>query len=238
MKEFSIEELAQYNGENGKPVYISHNDKVYDVSGSKMWKTGAHMKRHRSGQDLTTDIQAAPHPPDLLERFAQIGVLKKEGEASDPRIPPVLAAFLKTFPFLRRHPHPMTVHFPIVFMLSTTAFTLLYLATGDKSFDTTALHCLGAGVFFNAVAILTGFYTWWLNYMAKPLKPVKVKIPLTIAMLLTSIILLVWRLEAPNILDALSGAGLLYILLVLSLSAMVTVIGWNGASMTFPVEKE
>jgi hypothetical protein len=25
---------------------------------------------------------------------------------------------------------------------------------------------------------------------------------------------------------------------VLSLSAMVTVIGWNGASMTFPVEKE
>jgi len=57
-------------------------------------------------------------------------------------------------------------------------------------------------------------------------------------MLLTSIVLLVWRLEVPNILDALSGAGLLYILLVLSLSAMVTVIGWNGASMTFPVEKE
>jgi hypothetical protein len=32
--------------------------------------------------------------------------------------------------------------------------------------------------------------------------------------------------------------GLLYILLVLSLSAMVTVIGWFGASMTFPVERE
>ena len=132
----------------------------------------------------------------------------------------------------------MTVHFPIVFMFSTTLFTLLYLATGDKSFDTTALHCLGAGVFFNGVAILTGLYTWWLNYMAKPLKPVRVKIPLTIAMLLTSIILFVWRLEVPSILDSLSGEGLLYILLVLSLSAMVTVIGWNGASMTFPVEKE
>jgi predicted heme/steroid binding protein/uncharacterized membrane protein len=237
MKEFSMGELAQYNGENGKPVYISHNGKVYDVSASKMWKTGTHMKRHRSGQDLTTDIQAAPHASDVLERFAQIGVLKKEGEAEDPRIPPFLAAFLKTFPFLRRHPHPMTVHFPIVFMLSTTAFTLLYLATGDKSFDSTALHCLGAGVFFNGVTILTGLYTWWLNYMAKPLKPVKVKIPLSIAMLITSIILFAWRLEAPNILDSLSGAGLLYILLVLSLSVMVTVIGWNGASMTFPVEK-
>jgi hypothetical protein len=74
--------------------------------------------------------------------------------------------------------------------------------------------------------------------MAKPLKPVKIKIPLTLAMMITSIVLFIWRLEFPNILDALSGAGLLYILLVLSLSAMVTVIGWNGASMTFPIEKE
>src|SRR5512139_1827784 len=107
MREFNLEELAQYNGENGRPVYVAHAGKVYDVSGSKMWKTGTHMKRHRSGQDLTTDIQAAPHPPDVLDRFAQIGALKMEGEAADQRIPPVLAALLKTFPFLRRHPHPM-----------------------------------------------------------------------------------------------------------------------------------
>jgi hypothetical protein len=93
-------------------------------------------------------------------------------------------------------------------------------------------------VLFNVVGISTGFYTWWLNYLAKPLKPVKIKIPLTLAMLLTSVVLFVWRLSTPDILDSLSGAGLLYILLVLSLSAMVTVIGWNGASMTFPVEKD
>jgi predicted heme/steroid binding protein/uncharacterized membrane protein len=238
MREFAPEELAQYNGENGKPVYIAHAGKVYDVSASKLWKTGSHMKRHRSGQDLTTDIQGAPHPPDVLERYPQVGVLKKAQDAADQRIPAALAALLKHFPFLRRHPHPMTVHFPIVFMFSSTVFSLLYLITGEKSFDTTAFHCLGAGVFFNVVAIATGFYTWWLNYMAKPLKPVKVKIPLTLAMLATSVVLFAWRMRAPDILDALSGSGLLYILLVLSLSVMVTVIGWNGASMTFPVEKE
>ena len=238
MREFTPEELAQYAGENGKPVYIAHAGKVYDVSGSKMWKTGTHMKRHRSGQDLTTDIQGAPHSPDVLERYPQVGVLKKTAEAVDSRVPAALEALLKHFPFLRRHPHPMTVHFPIVFMFSTTVFSLLYLITGDKSFDTTALHCLGAGVFFNVVGIATGFYTWWLNYMAKPLKPVKIKIPLTLTMLGTSIVLFVWRLRVPDILDSPSGAGLLYIMLVLSLSAMVTVIGWNGASMTFPVERE
>jgi predicted heme/steroid binding protein/uncharacterized membrane protein len=238
MKEFSNEELARYNGENGRPVYVAHDGKVYDVSASKMWKTGTHMKRHRSGQDLTTDIQAAPHQTEVFERFQQVGILKQPEEAVDARIPGILATLLKQFPFLRRHPHPMTVHFPIVFMFSTTLFSLLYLITGEKSFDTTALHCLAAGAFFNAVAITTGFYTWWLNYMAKPLKAVMIKIPLTIIMLATSIILLAWRLRVPDILDSVSGAGLLYILLVLSLSAMVTVIGWYGASMTFPVEKE
>jgi predicted heme/steroid binding protein/uncharacterized membrane protein len=238
MREFTPEELAQYAGENGKPVYIAHAGKVYDVSGSKMWKTGTHMKRHRSGQDLTSDIQGAPHSPDVLERYPQVGVLKKTAEAADSRVPAALEALLRHFPFLRRHPHPMTVHFPIVFMFSTTVFSLLYLITGEKSFDTTAMHCLGAGVFFNVVGIATGFYTWWLNYMARPLKPVKIKIPLTLTMLATSIVLFVWRLRVPDILDSLSGAGLLYILLVLSLSVMVTVIGWNGAAMTFPVERE
>ena len=238
MKEFTPEEMAQFNGENGKPVYIAHAGKVYDVSASKMWKTGTHMKRHRSGQDLTTDIQGAPHQPDVLERYPQVGVLKKTEEAADSRIPATLAALLKHFPFLRRHPHPMTLHFPIVFMFSSTVFSLLYLITGEKSFDTTAFHCLGAGVFFNLIGITTGFYTWWLNYMAKPLRPVKIKIPLTLTMLITSTVLFVWRLSVPDILDSLSGSGLLYILLVLSLSVMVTVIGWNGASMTFPVEKE
>ena len=238
MKEFTPEELAQCNGENGKPVYIAHAGNVYDVIASKMWKTGTHMKRHRSGQDLTTDIQGAPHPPDVLERYPQVGVLKKVEEAADSRIPATLAALLKHFPFLRRHPHPMTVHFPIAFMFSSTVFSLLYLITGEKSFDTTAFHCLAAGVFFNGVGITTGFYTWWMNYMAKPLKPVRIKIPLTLSMLVVSASLFVWRLSVPDILDSLSGSGLLYILLVLSLSVMVTVIGWNGASMTFPVEKE
>jgi len=125
-----------------------------------------------------------------------------------------------------------------VFMFSSTVFSLLYLITGEKSFDTTAFHCLAAGVFFNGVGITTGFYTWWMNYMAKPLKPVRIKIPLTLSMLVVSASLFVWRLSVPDILDSLSGSGLLYILLVLSLSVMVTVIGWNGASMTFPVEKE
>ena len=237
MKEFDAEELKQYNGEDDKPIYVAYKGKVYDVTESKMWRKGMHMKRHQAGQDLSTDIQAAPHEPDLLERYPQIGILKKEAVETQ-QVPAALERLLDKFPFLRRHPHPMTVHFPIVFMFSTTVFTLLYLITGVKAFETTAFHCLGAGVLFNIVGIATGVYTWWLNYMAKMLTPVKIKIPLTLAMLVVSIILFIWRLSDPQILERINGIGLLYLLLVVSLSAMVTVIGWNGAAMTFPTDKE
>jgi len=238
MQEFDRAELEKCDGKEGRPIYVAYKGKVYDVTNSKLWKNGQHMNRHHAGADLTTDIQGAPHEPDVLERYPQVGTLKEEAIATEPQMPRFLAWLLEKQPFLRRHPHPMTVHFPIVFAFSATVFTLLYLITGESSFDTTALHCLGGGILFTVVGIVTGFYTWWLNYMAKMLKPVKIKIPLTIAMLIVEIVLFVWRLTVTDILDSLQGPGLIYLLMVLSLSVMVTIIGWNGAAMTFPVEKE
>ena len=236
MKEFDADELARFNGENGNPTYVAYDGKVYDVSESKLWRKGQHMKRHRSGNDLTGDIQAAPHESDVLERYPQVGIFKKTA-VEEPAIPQPLARLISRFPFLRRHPHPMTVHFPIVFAFSTTIFNILYLVTGIKSFETTALHCLGGGIIFTVVGIATGFYTWWMNYMAKPLKAVKVKIPLTATMLITEIVIFIWRIMKPDIPDSVHLGSIIYFLLVLALMPMVTVIGWYGASMTFPVEK-
>jgi len=236
MKEFNVAELAGYNGENGNPVYVAHDGKVYDVTESKLWRKGCHMKRHFAGHDLTNDLQAAPHEKDVLQRYPQVGVLKKV--ADERQIPQPIAWLITRFPMLRRHPHPMTVHFPIVFMLSTTVFNLLYLITGEKSFETTALHSLGAGIIFIIVAITTGIYTWWLNYLAKMLRPVKIKIPLSLIMLATAVIIFVWRIAVPDVLVNFTGLSSIYLLLVLSLALLVTIIGWFGASMTFPVEKD
>ena len=238
MKEFDAEQLVTFNGENGNPVYIAHDGKVYDVTASKLWRSGVHMKRHHAGHDLTTDIQAAPHGPEVLQRYSQVGTLKTEvGETPAP-LPKVLALLLENNPFFRRHPHPMTVHFPIVFMLSSPFFNILYLATGIRSFEVTALHCLGGGILFTLVAVSTGLITWWYNYMGKMLKPVAIKIPLTILMLLAAIVSFIWRIKDPGVLDSLQGVSIVYLILILSLAPLTAVIGWYGASMTFPIEKE
>ncbi len=235
MQEFNEAELAKYNGENGNPIYIAHKNKVYDVTASKLWRNGLHMKRHHAGRDLSADIQGAPHEPDVLERYPQVGVLKKE--VVELQIPLALDRLLKKVPMLRRHPHPMTVHFPIVFAFSTTIFNILYLITGVKSLEITALHCLGAGILFTVVAITTGLYTWWLNYLAKPITAAKVKIPLSLTLLVAQIIAFVWRMNVPEVMASIRGANIIYLLLVLSLFPMVVVIGWFGAHLTFPVEK-
>ena len=236
MKEFDTDELAKFNGENGNPTYIAYDGNVYDVSESKLWRKGQHMNRHHSGVDLTTEMQAAPHESDVLKRYPQVGILKKV-VVEEQVIPQPIAWLIDRFPFLRRHPHPMTVHFPIVFVFSTAFFNLLYVVTRIKSFELTALHCLAGGILFSIVGISTGIYTWWLNYMAQPLKPVKIKLPLTILMFFTEVIIFVWRMLTPDILDTINTASVIYFMLVLSLIPMITVIGWYGASMTFPVEK-
>ena len=235
MKEFDADELAGFNGENGNPTYIAYDGKVYDVSESKLWRKGQHMNRHRSGDDLTSDMQAAPHDFNVLKRFPQVGIFKK-AVVEEQVIPQPIAWLITRFPFLRRHPHPMTVHFPIVFVFSTSFFNILYLATGVKSFEITALHCLAGGIIFTIVGIITGIYTWWLNYMAKPLKAVRIKLPLTIFMFAIEVVIFIWRILTPEILDSIYLGSVIYFLLVLSLLPMIVVIGWYGASMTFPVD--
>jgi predicted heme/steroid binding protein/uncharacterized membrane protein len=237
MKEIDPKELAKANGEKGKSVYIAHQGKVYDVSKSTLWQGGLHMNRHRAGHDLTTEIQAAPHGPEVLERYPQVAGLKKQAPA-EPKMPAILSALLKRFPMLRRHPHPMTVHFPIVFAFAATVFTLLFLVTGIKSLDLTALYSLAAALIFTPVAMATGYYTWWLNYLAKPLRPVTIKQRLAIILLICEICAFVWRLAAPDLLSPVRLAGVGYLILIVSLFPLVAVIGWFGASMTFPVEKE
>ncbi|MCU0574410.1 MAG: cytochrome b5 [Syntrophobacteraceae bacterium] len=237
MKEFDLEALEGFDGKEGRPAYVAHGGKVYDVSESKLWKGGSHMRRHQAGRDLATDIQAAPHGAEMLDRYPQVGVLKTPAGA-EPEVPELLERLFKLAPMLRRHPHPMTVHFPIVCMLFAPLFTVLYLLTGHRPFETTALHCLGAGLLFLPVVILTGLLTWWVNYGAKPMMSITIKLSVSLVLFVTSVIGLTWRVARPEVLESLAGPGLAYLLLVLSVAPMVVVVGWFGAQLTFPFEKE
>src|SRR3972149_5626398 len=77
-KQFTLAELSQYDGQDGRAAYIAYNGKVYDATGSRLWRGGKHAGKHVAGNDLTDVFANAPHGEDKLARLPIVGVLVKE----------------------------------------------------------------------------------------------------------------------------------------------------------------
>ena len=152
-------------------------------------------------------------------------------------LPRWLAGLVDRYPYLQRHPHPALSHFPIVFMLAASFFSVLYLLTGVGSFETTAFHCLGGGVLTTPVAIATGVFTQRLNY---PQPDPTLTLEKRLSYLLWAMVAaaFVWRLLNPTVLRDLHGLNFVYLLLVLAVTPLVTVISYFGGMLTFPLEQD
>lgn len=72
-KEFTLEELAQYDGNNGKPSYVAIEGIVYDLSKKAEWVGGTHFGL-TAGRDLTTEFKSC-HGMSTLKNLPKVGVL-------------------------------------------------------------------------------------------------------------------------------------------------------------------
>ena len=70
------EELAEFDGCDGRAAYVAVSGVIYDVSSSPLWSNGQHEGGHQAGQDLTAELKQAPHVRTLIERFPVIGQLQ------------------------------------------------------------------------------------------------------------------------------------------------------------------
>ncbi len=93
---FTHTDLLTFDGTGQKPTYIAVGGDVYDLSGSPAWKEGRHMGQHFAGRDLTDDLSAAPHGPEVIEKFKRVGTLWKGTHETSPRV----SATRKTFVYL------------------------------------------------------------------------------------------------------------------------------------------
>lgn len=240
MKEIDRTELAANNGTNGKPLWVAYQGKVFDLSESVLWEGGEHMGNHNAGGDLTKELGDAPHGPEMLERFPQIGLLKDRNglvslkeEVSARSLPDLFTRF----PILKRHPHPMTVHFPIVLGIFAPLLIILFFIFDNPGFELASFYCLGAGLVFIPVAMITGYITWRVNYGGRPIRAVTIKKTLSVMLLLFDVAAFAWRFADPGISRHITGAGAFYFVLVLLLMPIVAVTGWYGATLTFPLAK-
>jgi arsenite oxidase small subunit len=98
-KVFTLDELRNFNGKDGKPLYLIFKGKVYNLSESKLWANGKHMGIHDFDEKLEETIKQAPHAEEVLSRFQIIGEVKQEapieGEKAGEKVNGGKREFLK-----------------------------------------------------------------------------------------------------------------------------------------------
>lgn len=68
------QQLSLRNGQDRPEIWIAFKGLVYDVSLSRLWRNGTHYE-HWAGQDLTDELQDAPHNENVFDKFEPIGHL-------------------------------------------------------------------------------------------------------------------------------------------------------------------
>lgn len=76
MKVFDREELARFDGKDGRPAYVAYLGKVYDLTGTPESEHGDHYG-HPFGVDLTDAMDDAPHADNLLFELEVVGVYEE-----------------------------------------------------------------------------------------------------------------------------------------------------------------
>ena len=61
-------EIRRNNGERGTRKFIAYNGVVYDVSDCPRWQKELHERMHFPGQDLSGEMEEAPHAEDVFSR--------------------------------------------------------------------------------------------------------------------------------------------------------------------------
>jgi predicted heme/steroid binding protein len=71
---FTKQQLALRNGQDKPQIWVAYQGIIYDVSSSRLWRNGKHYE-HWAGQDLTDELQDAPHQETVFEKFEKVGRL-------------------------------------------------------------------------------------------------------------------------------------------------------------------
>ena len=74
MLEIAKNQLALHNGQDKETVWVAYKGFVYDVTLSRLWKSGTHYE-HWAGQDLTDELPDARHTDEVFQKFEIVGRL-------------------------------------------------------------------------------------------------------------------------------------------------------------------
>lgn len=234
MDRMEQDELQKHDGVEGNKAYVAFEGKIFDVTGSRLWRNGKHFKTHQAGRDLTESMKAAPHGAEVLEKYAVVAEIGSRHKS------PAMQTAMKTpsrlvSRILDQHPHPISVHFPIALCISASLFTLLGMATPLPHMKEASYYNLIVAALGTPVSIATGLLSWYYNYSGIWTHIYRVKTYLSI--LLVLLLFAAFTILIAKTGGVLAGSGLwhwAYSMTVLALAPTVMGLGYFGGKITFP----
>lgn len=223
LRRFTIMELKQFDGKEGRPSYIAYQGKVYDVSNSRLWIDGKHAGRHFAGDDLTPGMINAPHDDLIFAKFPIVGELITEI--------PAMQNLKQKLEGL--HIHPIVVHFSIAYSIIISLLTLLYVFTGVTSFEAASYYMLILGFLTGPPCALSGVFSWKVTYEGRRTKTFVRKIVYTILLIAIITAGFAWRTLNPNILLSLTNLSYIYLAVIWSLVPIATILGHYGGKIVY-----
>ena len=222
-KRLTKSELKNYNGEDGKPIYVAFDSKVYDLSDSRLWANGRHMGAHSAGAELSESIKNAPHGAEVLSKFPLAGEL-----ASEEQAPETLAQRIADL-----YPHSIIVHFPIAFSTTVSLFSILYLLTGEASFELASYYILTLGLLASPFCGLSGVFSWKMKYRGVRNNAFSRKIWLTVALMGVTIVCFIWRFYDPTVLVGETNMSYVYLAMQIGMALIAAILGHTGGKIVF-----
>jgi predicted heme/steroid binding protein/uncharacterized membrane protein len=223
-RRFTISELKEFDGKEGRPAYVALKGKVYDVSDSHLWEAGSHLGAHAAGLDLTMSIANAPHSEEVLTKFKVVGELIQEGYSRQK-----LVRRLQ-----KMHLHPMLVHFPMAYSLVVPLLSLLAIWLRDSSFDAASYYMVLLGFLAAPAGGISGIFSWRVTYEGRMTQVFSRKILLTTLLTVVITVSFVWRIFNPNILVENSSSSYVYLALTASFVPITLLLGHYGGKVVYP----
>jgi predicted heme/steroid binding protein/uncharacterized membrane protein len=222
-RRFTISELREFDGKEGRPAYVAVKGKVYDVSNSPLWRTGKHPGTHVAGLDLTISITNAPHSEEVLKKFKVVGELVQE-EYVRQRLVRRLQ---------KMHLHPMLVHFPMAYSIVVPLLSFLSILFHESSFEAASYYMLLLGFLAAPVGGASGIFSWKVTYEGRMTRVFYRKIVLTTMLTLVITACFVWRILSPRILMENSSLSYVYLTLTVSFVPITLLLGHYGGKIVY-----
>jgi uncharacterized membrane protein len=135
------------------------------------------------------------------------------------------------------HPHPIIVHFPIALHYFSGFADILFLADPSEGYESAVFLSFLIATVTGLFALISGIFSWWVNYNLATSKPFVIKLAGALFTLLIGLIPIVQKMADPDVAFSSGVDGIVYHAVIFMTVISVSVVGYYGGKLTWRAKR-